>query len=197
MTSVLVFDLGGVLVDFAGFRELDRLVSQETDINQLRRRWLSSPSVHAYEAGKITSDAFATDFVREWEPDLSPPAFLDVFGGWPKRPLPGARELIEQLGASWELACFSNTNALHWESVGRMVQGWFGTELLSFRMGLAKPDPEAFEEASRRLEVDPTEILFFDDSKANVEAALGAGWTAVCVSGPREVAAYLELSEPV
>ena len=36
----------------------------------------------------------------------------------------------------------------------------------------------AFERATQRLEVDPTEVLFVDDSAANVEAAEAFGWTA-------------------
>lgn len=49
----------------------------------------------------------------------------------------------------------------------------------SHEVGLAKPDPAAYELATRRLGVRPPEVLFLDDVAANVEAARDFGWHAV------------------
>lgn len=49
----------------------------------------------------------------------------------------------------------------------------------SHEVGLAKPDPAAYELTARRLGVAAHEVLFLDDVAANVEAARGAGWHAV------------------
>lgn len=49
----------------------------------------------------------------------------------------------------------------------------------SHEVGLAKPDPAAYELATRRLGVEPGEVLFLDDVEANVAAARAFGWHAV------------------
>jgi putative hydrolase of the HAD superfamily len=49
----------------------------------------------------------------------------------------------------------------------------------SHEVGLAKPDPAAYELTARRLGVEPHEVLFLDDVEANVDAARRAGWHAV------------------
>ncbi|QSR31598.1 hydrolase [Nocardioides sp. S5] len=49
----------------------------------------------------------------------------------------------------------------------------------SHEVGVAKPDPAAYELAARRLGVEPHEVLFLDDVEANVDAARRAGWHAV------------------
>lgn len=49
----------------------------------------------------------------------------------------------------------------------------------SHEVGLAKPDPAAYELTTRRLSVAPHEVLFLDDVEANVEAARAFGWHAV------------------
>lgn len=49
----------------------------------------------------------------------------------------------------------------------------------SHEVGLAKPDPAAYELTTRRLSVAPHEVLFLDDVDANVEAARAFGWHAV------------------
>ncbi len=49
----------------------------------------------------------------------------------------------------------------------------------SHEVGVAKPDPAAYELTARRLGVAPHEVLFLDDVEANVDAARLAGWHAV------------------
>ena len=51
--------------------------------------------------------------------------------------------------------------------------------IYSHEVGLAKPDPAAYELTARRLGVEPGEVLFLDDVEANVEAARACGWHAV------------------
>ncbi len=49
----------------------------------------------------------------------------------------------------------------------------------SHEVGVAKPDPAAYELTARRLGVEAHEVLFLDDVEANVDAARRAGWHAV------------------
>lgn len=49
----------------------------------------------------------------------------------------------------------------------------------SHEVGLAKPDPAAYELVTRRLGVEAAEVLFLDDVEANVVAARALGWHAV------------------
>lgn len=49
----------------------------------------------------------------------------------------------------------------------------------SHEVGLAKPDPAAYELVTRRLRVEAGEVLFLDDVEANVVAAQALGWHAV------------------
>ncbi|MFY8215656.1 MAG: HAD family hydrolase [Chthoniobacterales bacterium] len=50
-----------------------------------------------------------------------------------------------------------------------------------------KPHPDPFLEAARRLNVDPTQCLVFEDSPLGMEAAQRAGMLAVLVPSPRQV----------
>lgn len=49
----------------------------------------------------------------------------------------------------------------------------------SHEVGLAKPDPAAYELVARRLDVEAGEVVFLDDVEANVVAARALGWHAV------------------
>jgi putative hydrolase of the HAD superfamily len=54
----------------------------------------------------------------------------------------------------------------------------FDTSCYSYDVGVAKPEPQFFEEAARRIKAEPCEILFIDDSSRNVEGARSAGMQA-------------------
>lgn len=54
----------------------------------------------------------------------------------------------------------------------------FDTSCYSYDLGVAKPDPEFFREAARRMKARPSEVLFIDDSSRNVDGARAAGMRA-------------------
>ena len=75
---------------------------------------------------------------------------------------------------------FSNTDRSHWRfwrSTGRF--DGFYPQLLSFRVGATKPDPEAFRRAERLFPSRWGAPVFVDDSAKNVEAAQTVGWDAI------------------
>jgi HAD superfamily hydrolase (TIGR01509 family) len=50
---------------------------------------------------------------------------------------------------------------------------------VSCKMGVRKPDPEAFVGPARALRVDPSQCLFVDDRAANCEGARAVGMDAI------------------
>ena len=62
---------------------------------------------------------------------------------------------------------------------------------------MLKPGREIFDEVVRRIGVRPEEILFIDDSIANVEGARAAGLNAVLYKKGVNVLSEHYLSRPV
>src|SRR5690606_18855822 len=56
---------------------------------------------------------------------------------------------------------------------------WLETIVVSGEEGVAKPDPRIWRITEERLGVTAADIVFADDSAANVESALAAGWDAI------------------
>lgn len=65
----------------------------------------------------------------------------------------------------------------------------FGTLVFSGEVGLAKPDPAVFRRAD--AELGPADVVFFDDTAANVDAAREHGWTAHLWTTPADALAAL------
>ncbi len=181
--DVLLFDLGGVLIDFAGFDELSRLLPGTPDRAEVRARWIESESVQRFERGGITPHEFARGVIGELELDFTPDDFIAAVVGWARGPYPGARSLLSQLQPTHRLACLSNSNELHTPLHRRSMDPLMDRYYFSDELGQVKPDREIFEHVIRDLNVPPQRIAFFDDTPVNVEAARSVGISAHEVDG--------------
>jgi HAD superfamily hydrolase (TIGR01509 family) len=189
----LLFDLGGVLVEWNGVEPLVALTRGRLTSEDARRFWLESDWVRRFETGLCDSAEFAAGAVRELGVDLSATAFLEAFRSWDKGPLPGSFELLNALRPHFTLACLSNNNALHWNA-GRLQEllACFHRAYASFEIGLMKPDRAAYEWVVADLGLNPGAILFFDDNPECVTAARSAGLQACLAKGPALVQKALE-----
>lgn len=59
--------------------------------------------------------------------------------------------------------------------------------------GILKPDPRAYEEAVRRLEVPASEVLFVDDQVRNIEGAKAVGMATLWFDPSRPEATWAEV----
>lgn len=180
----LLFDLGGVLMDWAGPRELPAFLSTPLDVD-LRLRMAGCAATDAFERGAIPPEAFAERFVRDWGVRLAPAEFLVRYLDWLRGLYPGSAALLAQLGTRYRLACLSNTNVLHWEhcEAMRWLQRTLDVALSSHELKLRKPDPAIFAAALARLDAPAHAVGYFDDLRANVDAAAAAGMQAHHVDG--------------
>jgi HAD superfamily hydrolase (TIGR01509 family) len=185
--DLVLFDLGGVLIELAGVRAMLELTGMGSE-EELWRRWLTCRWVRRFESGGCSETEFAAGVVADWQLELSASAFLDAFRDWPAGPLPGAAELVAQTRASVATGCFSNTNALHWHDhiAGWPLAGLFDHRFLSFELGLLKPDVAAFTQVVDLLEMPASRVLFIDDNAVNVAGAVAAGFQATRATGVGE-----------
>lgn len=192
--ELLLFDFGGVLLEFAGPKELGQHLRWPSTPEVILKRWTECPHTDEFERGKLSPVEWAERFIREWDVDLTPDEFLTRFTTWSRRVLPGARQLLEQLRSRYRLAALSNSNELHWERNThelRIIE-LFEFAIASHEVGLCKPDPQIYQIALERAKVStPDAIVFFDDLAANVEAAKSVGLRAYQVRGVDELRARI------
>jgi glucose-1-phosphatase len=182
--DAVIFDLGGVLVEYRGVEPL-KVLTGLRDEQELWRRWLSSEWVRRFERGGCSPEEFARGIVTDWALAVTPEVFLAGFRSWVHGANPGADALVAAVRAEVPVACLSNTNSLHWFDG---ASKWSFIDLLdhtflSFQLGMVKPDREIFDHVSRQLSAPGRRLLFLDDNTVNVQAAVAVGWSAVKVDG--------------
>ena len=183
--DVVLFDLGGVLIELAGVEKMIEWSPGVGTTEELWRRWLHSDAVRRFETGRIGRAEFASALIGEFEVPVGPDEFLDAFTWWPRAVFPGSFELLETMRARYRLASVSNTNEIHWE---RFTNAWsldaaFHHNFPSHKVGKLKPDPEYFAHVLEAMGAPASRTLFIDDNAINVDAATKLGIVARRVVG--------------
>lgn len=191
--QVVLFDLGGVLVDLGGppFKhEWSPLTNSDKDVWQASA---NSKALHLYETGKIRCEDFAQQFVEEQQLNVTPEFYLEFFTHWPKGLFPGALDVVRRIPEKYIRAIYSNTSAAHWPRLMKEMQldKDFDHYFASFQIGHMKPGEEGFVQVAEKLNIAPEKIFFMDDNIANIETALSLGFNAVHTKGIDEVEAAL------
>jgi putative hydrolase of the HAD superfamily len=183
---VVLFDLGGVLVELRGVPAMMALLDNRVSIEEMWRLWLESPTVRRFESGRSTPAEFAKEIVREMSLPIGPAEFSACFQSWLSGLYPGALELVRSVPSRFTTATLTNTSQLHWPRLMTefQLEHAFDRHFASHLTGRMKPDREAFQQVLDTLDCKPESVFFLDDNTLNVEAARRIGMQAVQVRGP-------------
>jgi len=196
MIEVILFDLGGVLVELTGVPTMLKWTRDRYNEDELWEAWIRSPAVRSFETGQSNPKQFAQAIIKEMELPVSSAEFIDAFTYWPKGLFPGVSDLLKDLKEHYTLACFSNSNELHWSrlmtemGLEKMFDFYFASHL----MGKLKPDEEAYETVLAKLQRQASSVLFLDDNELNVLGAKKAGMIAHRTVGINGITQILEIN---
>ncbi len=184
-TSILLLDLGGVLVDLG---DPAKAMNLEMTSDEFWDIWLGAPIVHQFESGRLSLEQFLIGF-GPLIGDSDPAEFGNRIARWQLRVFDGMPALLATAAKSYRLALLSNTNELHWQSVLSQTRVFskFSGLFLSFELGCLKPSHEIFEVVLDKLQCGASELVFLDDTAKNVQAAKERGIEALRVKGYQEV----------
>lgn len=188
MVKAIVFDLGGVLIDL----DLGRCIQAFREILGYERITELLDPCHQkgiygdMEAGVISEETFRAEVLRESRPGCVPSDVDRAMAGLLTGMDPAKVPLLISLAERYPIYGLSNNNEISvkrmheiYEEYGLPWRQVFRKEFISSRMKLLKPSLEIFARAREEIGFPPEEILFVDDSRRNVDAALAAGWQAV------------------
>lgn len=173
--KVLLFDLGGVIVNWRGFHILGDMAGLTRD--QVAEKFAASPIPAAYEKGLCEDDEFAEAMVDIFGLSMTLKDFKHAWNSWVGPVYPGTREALLDLKSRYTTACLSNINNLHWTDLPKHldVTEVFHYQFASHEIQAAKPHPKSYAIPIEKLGVGPSDIWFFDDTHENVIAAREAG----------------------
>src|ERR1051326_2352179 len=195
--SVVIFDLGKVLVDFDYAIAVRRIAARgRLTAEELGRFIGTAPLLFRYELGLLNSLEFykelceVTGFCGPF--DEFSLAFGDIFS-----PIEPMVELQAAL-RSERIPTFvlSNTNDLAIQHIRRSYPFFsqFQGYILSYEHGVMKPEPRIYEIAEALCGQRGRDILFVDDRPENISAAAERGWQVILQETPEKTITAIQQS---
>jgi len=178
--KLLVFDMGHVFVDF-DWTEVKRGFCARANVPAERmQQALAHVGSLGYEHGKVTTAVFLSELNDQLQSSLSMDDFKRLWTATFHENAEMAA-LLQVLKSSYPLYLLSNTNEVHWEHLQDTynVARHFDELILSYKVGLKKPDRSIYEEVLTRSGLSADQCLFVDDLEENVRAACEVGMQTI------------------
>ena len=196
--DAVVFDIGGVLLDWDPRHLYRKLFDDEAAMDRFLAEVCTMEWHHAHDLGtpyEISCARLAAEH----------PEHAAMIWAWGRRseemvagPIAETVAILRDL-LDRGLPCYALTN-MEAETYPRRRERyeflrWFAGTVVSSSEGVAKPDPEIFRRLLERFGLDGPTTLLIDDSTRNVEAARAFGMQAVRFRSPAQLRSWLERAQ--
>jgi len=193
--SVVVFDLGKVLVDFDYSIAGRRIAAQSNFSPAEVQNYLDhSPLLFRYETGLMNRQEFF-ETVRDHTGFRGSMVefgsfFADIFTEMPE--MTALHAALRRQGIPTYI--FSNTNDLAIEHIRRAFPFFanFDGYIFSYEVGAMKPQVKIYEALEAMTGKRGAEIVYLDDRQENIDAGAARGWQTILQTEPAKSRAAIE-----
>ena len=208
MIKTVLFDMGGVVFVQVTAEAFRRFSAIGIDAGEYLGVYGQKGIFLDLESGRIDTETFRRELSslcgRELTQEEVQRCWLGFIDCIPSSRLDNLRLVRER----YRVCLASNTNPYSmaymrsgaFSGDGRGIGHWFDGQYCSYEMGVCKPRREFFERIISSEGVDPSELLFIDDSRKNIEAAEALGirglWIEQNSDWMPELSEYLATQQP-
>ena len=189
MIRNIIFDMGGVLLDYNPPRYISYLTADEADAALLLREVFNSVEWFRLDHGTIGQEEAAAA-MRSRLPARLHDAVERLIEWWKLevRPVEGMAELLAELKSlGYGLYLLSNASVRHPEYFDRLPSAqYFDGRFVSAFYKLLKPQYDIYHAMLREFDLKAEECFLVDDSIANIEAAYCVGISGAIFDGEVE-----------
>jgi putative hydrolase of the HAD superfamily len=182
--EILILDFGGVIYQISHQKQKETFAQLGIhNFDELYSQAKQSPLFADLERGHISNEDFITavsGFIGGgFGVDKILKAWNSILVDFPEENV----SFVESLKDHYQLYLLSNTNSIHYdiyikqftEKFGYDFNSLFKKAFWSFKIGKRKPDAEIYEFVKAEIGIDPSKMLFVDDTEVNITASRDAG----------------------
>jgi glucose-1-phosphatase len=192
--SVVVFDLGNVLIPFDYSKVLSYIDSKRPGMGAaFAEYYKENYQIHrSYERGDISDKEFIDIMLKAIDYVLTPEEFCKCFSEI-FTVNTNVTELLPKLKQNYRLMLLSNTSHIHQQ------YGWghyeflknFEHLFLSHEVNAVKPEPKIYQTVMNYTKAPASEHIFIDDVAEYGQGAKDQGWNAIQFVGYDNLVAEL------
>ena len=187
MEKTIVFDLGGVLVDWNPRYLYRSVFNDDAKMNHFLANICTGNWNELQDAGRSIQEA--TEVLVGHFPEYE--FYIRMFyGEWQKMlngPINGTVDILKTLkNKQYRILALTNWSAETFPIALGLFDflHWFDDVLVSGKEKLIKPDPAIFNLLIKRYSLDPGQTIFIDDNIKNVTSAKEVGLDAIHFTDP-------------
>jgi putative hydrolase of the HAD superfamily len=198
--KAVIFDFGNVIINIE-FQRIYQTFSKLTSkpIAYIEKRITEEQIFRRYESGQFTDEEFR-EIIRQTLCFALSDKEVDTAWNAILLDIPTERiDLINNIRKKYPVYLLSNTNNIHISASNNYLNEAHGIKnldvlfdklYLSYEMGLWKPDTEIYYEVLRSINLEPNQVIFFDDNLQNIESAKAIGMQTILVEPTTSIVEY-------
>ena len=196
--SVIVFDLGNVLIPFDYNILIKKLDAVKPGLGiYFVDTYFANYDFHRdFERGEISEEKFIEKILEILDHSIDGETFCNYFSCIFKQNKEVAA-LLPALKNKYKLILLSNTNSIHekygWEHYDFLK--YFDDLILSHKIGAVKPEEKIYRAVEKSSCSPAEEHIFIDDIEEYVNAAKSFGWDGVQFKGYKSLIRQLKLRD--
>ncbi len=184
---MVVFDLGGVLIDWNPRYLYRQLLDDEREIERFLAEVCHPEWNEEQDRGRTFAAAIEEAVARHPGERALIEAYHHRWHDMLAGPIAGSVEILEELKQTGvELHALTNWSVEKFPIARERYDflGWFESILVSGEVGLIKPDPRIFRLLLESIGRAAADCVYIDDNAKNVAAAGALGFDAIHFQGP-------------
>jgi putative hydrolase of the HAD superfamily len=198
----ILFDFGGVIIGLDKQRAISRfkelgVLNIEDYLSEFRQDGIFL----ALEEGKLSKEDFYKEFRKLTKKEVTDE---EIDSGWMAflTYIPEYKfQLLKDLRKKYKVYLISNTNPIimgwaetdKFSPTGEPITAFFDEVYYSYKIGSAKPDKDIYEHVIRESGINPSETLFLDDGKANIDMGRFLGFQSYLTNQDEDLRALFNL----
>ncbi len=180
--SVIVFDLGNVLIPFDYTKPIEYFNNIKTGLgNRFVQLYKENYHIHrSFEKGELTRNQYLAQMIEWLEGKVTGDEFCKIFSDIFTLNN-DVIDLLPQLKEHYTLCLLSNTNEIHKEYGYQHYSflNYFDKLFLSHEVGAIKPEETIYRAVENFTMKPSSEHLFIDDIQEYVDGAKACGWDGI------------------
>ena len=189
--ETVIFDLGGVLIDWNPDYVYRTIFNDETKMREFYNEICTSEWNEEQDAGRGLKEATEELVARYPKEERNIRAYYDRWEEMLKGEIEGTVKVLEKIKEKKEVKLYALTN---WSAETFPVAlrrfeflQWFDGKLVSGEERMRKPFTEIYELLLKRFEINPVTAVYIDDNERNLKAPREMGIHSILFKSPSQL----------
>jgi 2-haloacid dehalogenase len=190
MKKTIIFDLGGVLVDWNPQHLFRKIFPDQEEMDFFLREVCSLEWNAQIDRGYPFKVAIAELTAEHPEYTDQINAYFDRWDEMISGSFPETVKILKEIkDAGYPLVGLSNWSGETLPRVAHQFEflNWFDPLVLSGEVKMVKPDPDIYHYLLKEINREPGECIFIDDSEVNIQTAEKLGFEGIHFSSPQQL----------